>query len=564
MNVNSKMQCPHNEKNSIKIYNNVIIFQFFLLNSKSFSIEIKATDNSDTKRRFTFLTSLKENIINQFNCQISINNLIINNWINLYIDIGNLLNQCFQFQSFKCIDYIHICGNCKIRKIYSIKNMKEPVNKGIIIIKNNIINLKIENINKGIEENNYCPIINLGINLVSIGENLNENISLKNNHKLINKEKFLIKGNKRSESTKDMFINENSPTKIQRNNFLISNNNNYNINNNNSSSQPKKNTLAQRTKENVKFGRKLPHFDIIKSQIQYNVKVNNSIKNNNNKITGFIEIHDDLNNNSNNKLLGNTFKVSKSNNSSKKNLINNYSKDKMTKAKSTYSKNIRIKYKNDDSNLENLIKNQNDSNIIIKNKKDNDNTINKEINNKFNFYGNINVNQSLTKKKTNESIEELCDFDNGNILSDVQMKEYNSNNIIHIDKNPLNHIEVKTQNLINDMINKKDDKENVDYFDINDELNIDDLRNNFKIESNRPYSPPIGKMIPFMVDSNGEKKEINKNNLISEKDKNPLLISRTSNFNNKIVKNYENLVYDEDEGVYFDPNTKIYYDIKNK
>ena len=126
------MQCPHNEKNSIKIYNNVIIFQFFLLNSKSFSIEIKATDNSDTKRRFTFLTSLKENIINQFNCQISINNLIINNWINLYIDIGNLLNQCFQFQSFKCIDYIHICGNCKIRKIYSIKNMKEPVNKGII------------------------------------------------------------------------------------------------------------------------------------------------------------------------------------------------------------------------------------------------------------------------------------------------------------------------------------------------------------------------------------------------------------------------------------------------
>ena len=565
INVNSKMQCPHNEKYSIYIYNNVLIFQFLLLNHKSFSIEIKATDNSDIKRNFIFLTSLKGNIINEYNCQISINNLIINTWINLYIDIGNLLTQCFKFQSLKCIDYIHICGNCKIRKIYAIKNLMEPVNKGIIIIKNNVINLKIENINKGIEENNYCPIINLGINLVSIGENLNENISLKNNHKLINKEKYLIKGNKRSESTKDMFNFENfSPSKIQRNNFLIPNNNNYNIYNN-SPYKPKRNTLAQRTKENVKFGRKLPHFDIIKSQIQYNVKVNNSIKNNNNKITGFIEIHDDLNNNSNNKLLGNTFKVSKSNNSSKKNLINNYSKDKMTKAKSTYSKNIRIKYKNDDSNLENLIKNQNDSNIIIKNKKDNDNTINKEINNKFNFYGNINVNQSLTKKKTNESIEELCDFDNGNILSDVQMKEYNSNNIIHIDKNPLNHIEVKTQNLINDIINKKDDKENVDYFDINDELNIDDLRNNFKVESNRPYSPPIGKMIPFMVDSNGEKKEINKNNLISDKDKNPLINSRFSTHsNNKIIKNYENLVYDEDEGVYFDPNTKIYYDIKNK
>ena len=71
-------------------------------------------------------------------------------------------------------------------------------------------------------------------------------------------------------------------------------------------------------------------------------------------------------------------------------------------------------------------------------------------------------------------------------------------------------------------------------------------------------------MIPFTVDSNGEKKEINKNNLISDKDKNPLLNSRFSTHsNNKIIKNYENLVYDEDEGVYFDPYSKIYYDIKN-
>ncbi len=87
INVNSKMQCPHNEEYSIYIYNNVLIFQFLLLNHKSFSIEIKATDKSDIKRNFIFLTSLKENIINQFNCQISINSLIINTWMNLYIDI---------------------------------------------------------------------------------------------------------------------------------------------------------------------------------------------------------------------------------------------------------------------------------------------------------------------------------------------------------------------------------------------------------------------------------------------------------------------------------------------
>ncbi len=363
MNVNSKMQCPHNEKNSIKIYNNVIIFQFLLLNSKSFSIEIKATDNSDTKRRFTFLTSLKENIINQFNCQISINNLIINNWINLYIDIGNLLNQCFQFQSFKCIDYIHICGNCKIRKIYSIKNMKEPVNKGIIIIKNNIINLKIENINKGIEENNYCPVLNLGINFISLVDNLNgENIyhnNLRNNIKYNNKEKFLYKINRKSESTKDIFINDISPSKIQTNyllNFKNNNINNINNNNNNNNkssslnmSNSKKNTLAQRTKENVKFGRKLPGFNIIKSQIHYNAKINNSNKTNNNKITGFIEINDDIiNNNNNNRYSISPNKLNNSNNSSKKNLSHNYSKEKLKKekkVKSSYGNKLSIQEK---------------------------------------------------------------------------------------------------------------------------------------------------------------------------------------------------------------------------
>ena len=74
-------------------------------------------------------------------------------------------------------------------------------------------------------------------------------------------------------------------------------------------------------------------------------------------------------------------------------------------------------------------------------------------------------------------------------------------------------------------------------------------------------------MIPVSFDSYGNKKEIIKNNLINEEDKNPLLnsrISTNSNNNYKVIKNYENLIYDEEEGIYFDPKTKIYYDIKNK
>ena len=60
------MQCPYNEKYSLNIYNNVLIFQFLLLNHKSFSIEIKATDNSDIKRNFIFLFLFILNIIYKY------------------------------------------------------------------------------------------------------------------------------------------------------------------------------------------------------------------------------------------------------------------------------------------------------------------------------------------------------------------------------------------------------------------------------------------------------------------------------------------------------------------
>jgi hypothetical protein len=71
-------------------------------------------------------------------------------------------------------------------------------------------------------------------------------------------------------------------------------------------------------------------------------------------------------------------------------------------------------------------------------------------------------------------------------------------------------------------------------------------------------------MIPV---SDVNQKEVNINNLINDRDLNPLLssvASVSSKFNNRAIKNYENLIYDEKEGKYFDPILKIYYDVKNK
>jgi hypothetical protein len=238
------MQCPPNEKDSINIFNNILIFQFLILNQKSFAIEIKISDNTDSKFRFNFSTSYKVIEIHEFHVLIPLNILMPNIWTNLYIDIGSLLSQRFKNQTIKCIDYISINGCCKVRKIFAIKNITDPINKSILLSKNTIIkNMKIDNINIGLE--NYNIIVpnttSTNINFVALGENLNQeyNGHLNNNNNKIIKSN---QSNKKIESPKKIKKDEQNNNNI---NDLVVTNSNKNLNQN-----PKKlqDTLKQRTK----------------------------------------------------------------------------------------------------------------------------------------------------------------------------------------------------------------------------------------------------------------------------------------------------------------------------
>jgi hypothetical protein len=430
-------------------------------------------------------------------------------WTNLYIDIGSLLSQRFKNQTIKCIDYISINGCCKVRKIFAIKNINDPINKSILLSKSTIIkNMKIDNINSGLEIYNIIVpnTTSTNINFVSLSDNLNQeyNGQLNNNNKVIK----TIHSNKKIESPKKVKKDEQNNNKI---NGLIITNSNKNTNQN--SKKNLQETLKQKTRENLNFARKLPDFTSMHNQIQYKAKSNKNNTNNTSKKTVTIKIGEDDKQRK-------TFEID-------------------NKKKQSYNKN-----KQEENKKENLIKNQNDNNI-------NENKFG------FGYY------EMMKQPTLNESIEEIYDLnDNITLLSTFNKKEEKSK-IINIDKKKIKSNDNKNNlNLTNNKIKEKEKK---NFFDIDN--NLEDLKINFKLDSNRPYSPPIGKMIPVSFDSYGNKKEIIKNNLINEEDINPLLnsrISTNSNNNYKVIKNYENLIYDEEEGIYFDPNTKIYYDIKNK
>ena len=512
INTNSKMQCPPNEKDSINIFNNILIFQFLILNQKSFSIEVRVTDNIDSKFRFNFSTSYKGIEIHEFHILIPLNNLIPNFWTNLYIDIGSLLSQRFKNQTIKCIDYISINGCCKIRKIFAIKNINDPLNKSILLSKNTIIkNMKIDNINSGLE--NYNIIVpnttSTNINFVSLSDNLNQeyNGQLNNNNK-VNK---TYQPNKKIESPKKVKKDEQNNNNI---NGLIITNSNKNINQN---SKKLQDTLKQRTKESLKFAKKLPEFKSINNQIQYKAKSNKINTNNTSKIAGMIKLGED--------------------DKQRKNL------EKDNKIKQSYNIN-----KQQENKKENLIKNQNDNNI-------NENKFG------FGYY------EMMKQPTLNESIEEIYDYKDNPLQESILVKapEINTQtnikkeDIIHIDdyKNVINKAEKILNEIDNNNNNENDDK--LSFFD---NLEIDDFREKLNNDNNnRPYSPPIGKMIP--VDDN-------KNNFINDRDLNPLLNSMSSiasistKINNKAINNYENLIYDEKKGKYYDSINNIYYDIKNK
>lgn len=44
-------------------------------------------------------------------------------WTNFVLDLSTLINDIWKNQTFKSIDFISISANCKLRKLFTLKNM---------------------------------------------------------------------------------------------------------------------------------------------------------------------------------------------------------------------------------------------------------------------------------------------------------------------------------------------------------------------------------------------------------------------------------------------------------
>ena len=560
----SKMQIPINEKSSLNLIHGFLTFQIYLNSTKSFTIEIAISDNNYGKKRILLSACSKEFIINQMHCRIPIINIPTNIWINLSIDILSFVSECFKGQSFRAIDSICLSADCKIRRICGMRQLytlsAEEYSQGddSILPKGFIFPNDIKYINfdldmnyikenmelKSIKNNNYInknakiyPKTSQSKRGSKLGHLLNNNHQNqdKENLKLNNENKSakLDKGNIQINRTKIKNNTEIKP-KINKNQTILKEYNELNrgstknIRNMNSFKG-----LRKETKENNKMIATTKKEEKIKSIYKMNQK--KSKEKYNSKSVKKIYMKNNTNNYMNEKNNTNTLK---------KNINNNFIEplEKTFKGKTTSLKNNNKKEnKNSTKNENNEKPNINNMpqiiqiNQVLINNNTNNNIIKKE---EINLFNTFNYKELESKENTllvnqsnfnNASIPEIVDLDINNTYLKNAENDINNNEMIFIDKNNRNEKNyIKNQEPTESLFGEK----------ILAEINGN--------TNERPYTPPIEKIIP-----------VNGNN------DNALNNVNISKINESLLQNhYYDLVYDNETGTLFDKKTKIHYELK--
>ena len=539
----SILSLPIQEKQSLQISNFFLLVQFVLINPKSFLIELNVRDDVNNKKILKITLD---------------NNYPLNIWTNLLIDTSNIFQQTYQNSKLKYIDKILITGNIKLRKIYTLKTKEEGLPKSLDLGKSVFLkNFFLQDLNKGLEKidikfsehTNKKIISNININPntpLKPGKNSyfktevkTNNMNpyhemIKNNLKLINK--FPKMERLANEIKYGLKINQDGIVENKNINKIFRFNELDNINTNKKERERSlgKVSLQKDIINNVQRSKN--------KSLNYKIK-NNQNQNNENTQKKYIEKNNIENKENNSKIvfqndtLYNFGNIKNSKDLPKflsygvSSLLENKEKDENNKTKIKQEKEILLQ-RIDKGNINNpIVKESKESNSIEK-----DNISN---NNKF---GNFEIlldsaiiNNTKLQAQLYDSIEEeSCLINN---INSTNEKSKEDGKIIVLDKG-YNYENIQ-KNINNNNL------ENSDFPDISK------LMGDVNKDKNRPYTPPISKLVP-----------INQSEIIEQKDKSKNINNPNNVSFTKIIKDGNELLFDEIKGCYYNPKTNVYYDIK--
>ena len=572
----SKMQIPINEKASLNLFHGFLTFQIYLNSTKSFTIEIAISDNNYGKKRILFSACSKEFIINQMHCRIPIINIPTGTWINFSIDVLSFVSECFKGQSFRAIDSICLSADCKIRRICGMRQLytasEEEYFQGDdnILPKGFIFPMSIQYINFNLDMNYIKENVELN-NIKSINTHLNMNSNMNKSKKTYPK----TSQSKRDDNKLRNLLNNNHPIPDKENQKLNNDNKPVKIERKNSTNNAKLNNKTEINKKINKNGHTLKEFTESNRGSTKNIRNSNGLKmfkneqkdtssklvstmKKNEKTRKIYNVNinktkEKYNSKSVKKVYVKNLTQDKANNSIKRNLEKNNlnenlektykGKTTMNEMKPTSKNKIQSDYDINPQEKQNMNKMPQiiQINQVLINNNTNNNIVSKEDLNLFNTF---NYKELESKENTllvnqsnfnNASIPEIVDLDiNNTFLKNNEIDtniNNNKNEMKFLDKNNRNEKNyIKEQEQMDSLFGEK----------ILAEIN----KNNNSTE--RPYTPPIQKIIPVNNDINGVNNNVN-----------------ISKINESIMQNHiGDIVYDNETGALFDKKTKIYYELK--
>ena len=572
----SKMQIPINEKASLNLFHGFLTFQIYLNSTKSFTIEIAISDNNYGKKRILFSACSKEFIINQMHCRIPIINIPTGTWINFSIDVLSFVSECFKGQSFRAIDSICLSADCKIRRICGMRQLytasEEEYFRGDdnILPKGFIFPMSIQYINFNLDMNYIKENVELN-NIKSINTHLNMNSNMNKSKKTYPK----TSQSKRDDNKLRNLLNNNHPIPDKENQKLNNDNKPVKIERKNSTNNAKLKNKTEINKKINKNGHTLKEFTESNRGSTKNIRNSNGLKmfkneqkdtssklvstmKKNEKTRKIYNVNinktkEKYNSKSVKKVYVKNLTQDKANNSIKRNLDKNNlnenlektykGKTTMNEMKPTSKNKIQSDYDINPQEKQNMNKMPQiiQINQVLINNNTNNNIVSKEDLNLFNTF---NYKELESKENTllvnqsnfnNASIPEIVDLDiNNTFLKNNEIDtniNNNKNEMKFLDKNNRNEKNyIKEQEQMDSLFGEK----------ILAEIN----KNNNSTE--RPYTPPIQKIIPVNNDINGVNNNVN-----------------ISKINESIMQNHiGDIVYDNETGALFDKKTKIYYELK--
>ena len=117
----TKLVIPKDDKQSLCILQPYLIIQLWVASGASFSLEAMISDSSNQKRRILMSTNYKDVSVTSFHVKIPLTLLKRGLWLNLCLDLKSIVADSFKGITFKSLESITVCANCKLRRVFTMK-----------------------------------------------------------------------------------------------------------------------------------------------------------------------------------------------------------------------------------------------------------------------------------------------------------------------------------------------------------------------------------------------------------------------------------------------------------